>query len=92
MIKSFKCKKTQAIYEGKGSKSWQSFLDQAERRLQILDSATRLEDLKSLPSNRFEALQGNRKGQLSIRINKQWRLCFMWINEEAHDVEIVDYH
>ncbi|HSW93388.1 MAG TPA: type II toxin-antitoxin system RelE/ParE family toxin [Gammaproteobacteria bacterium] len=92
MIRSFKCKKTQSLYEGKCCKSWQSFSDQAERRLQILDSALRVEDLKQLPSNRFEALHGNRKGQFSIRINRQWRLCFRWINEEAHDVEIVDYH
>lgn len=92
MIKSFKCKKTQLLYDGNYVKSWQSFFEQAERRLQILDSATCIEDLKSLPSNRFEALHGNRKGQFSIRINKQWRICFTWLNDESHDVEIVDYH
>jgi proteic killer suppression protein len=66
---------------------------QAQRRLQILDSAESLLDLRRLPSNRFEALRGDRKGRYSIRINDQWRLCFRW-NEanEATDVEIVDYH
>ena len=69
-----------------------SFTSQAERRLQILDSATCLNDLRGLPSNNFEALQGHRKGQYSIRINIKWRVCFEWLDNEAHDVEIVDYH
>ena len=92
MIKSFKNKKTESFYKGEYVQVWQPFREQAERRLQILDSATCLEDLKYLPSNRFEALKGNRKGQYSIRINKQWRVCFKWIDKEPHDVEIVDYH
>jgi proteic killer suppression protein len=92
MIRSFKNKKTKCLYEGERVKDWQNFVEQAERRLQILDTATCLEDLRKLPSNHFEALRGDRKGQFSIRINKQWRLCFKWINEEAHDAEIVDYH
>jgi toxin HigB-1 len=92
MIKSFKNKATQDFYQGKTAKQWQAFQKQAERRLQILDEATCLDDLKNLPSNHFEALRGNRKGQFSIRINLQWRVCFKWINDEPHDVEIVDYH
>jgi len=92
MIRSFADKSTQAIYEGKWVKKFQSFYEQAERRLQILDSAIALDDLRKLPSNRFEALKGDRKGQYSIRINKQWRICFQWKDNKAHDVEIVDYH
>lgn len=92
MITSFKNKDSQAIYEGSVVKRWLSFASQAERRLQILDSATCLNDLRSLPSNNFEALQGNRKGQYSIRINIKWRICFEWTDGEAHNVEIVDYH
>jgi len=92
MIKDFKNKYTQFLYEGVIVKKWQSIRRQAERRLQILDMATSLEDLKNLPSNRFEMLRGDRKGQFSIRINKQWRLCFRWKDNEPYDVEIVDYH
>ncbi len=92
MIRSFKDKHTQALYEGNLVKKWRSFSKQAEKRLQILDMATSLEDLKSLPSNRFEALKGKRKGQYSIRINSQWRVCFNWKNKEPCNVEIVDYH
>jgi proteic killer suppression protein len=65
---------------------------QAERRLQILDSATHLQDLAALPSNRLEALKGDRQGQYSMRINAQWRLCFEWRANGAYNVEIVDYH
>ncbi len=92
MIKSFKDKDTLAIFEGKSVKKWVSFQNQIEKRLQILDMAMTIEDLMHLPSNRFEALKGNRKGQYSIRINLQWRICFRWIEGEAHDVEIIDYH
>ena len=60
--------------------------------LQILDSATNLQDLAALPSNRFEALLGDRKGQYSVRINQQWRICFEWRLDGPHNVEIVDYH
>lgn len=92
MIKSFKNKITRDFYEGKRTPRWQAFQKQAERRLQILDEATCLDDLKNIRSNHFEALQGNRKGQFSIRVNMQWRICFLWINNEPYDVEIVDYH
>ncbi len=92
MIQSFKHKDTQSLYEGKRVKKWHAFVKQAERRLEILDNATCLDDLRGLPSNRFEALSGNRKGQYSIRINTQWRICFKWFDHEPHEVEIVDYH
>jgi proteic killer suppression protein len=65
---------------------------QLSRRLQILDSATSVRSLAGLPSNRFEALKGDRKGQYSIRVNIQWRPCFRFEGEDAHDVELVDYH
>jgi len=92
MIRSFKDKETREVYEGRIVKKWLSFIRQAERRLQILDSATNLQDLKNLPSNHFESLQGNRKGQYSIRINNKWRICFEWADGEPHGVQIVDYH
>ena len=92
MIKDFKDKDTRSLYEGKPVRKWQAIRRQAERRLQVLDMATTLKDLKRLPSNRFEALRGDRKGQYSIRINKQWRICFRWGNHEPYEVEIVEYH
>ena len=92
MIKSFRDKRTEALYNGKRVKEFQSITVQAERRLQVLDDATNLQDLKGLPSNRFEALRGDRKGQYSIRVNDQWRICFEWKDGDAYYVEIVDYH
>jgi proteic killer suppression protein len=64
----------------------------ARRRLTQIDAATRIEDLRQPPSNRLEALKGDRKGQLSIRINDQWRVCFKFVKGDAYDVEIDDYH
>lgn len=92
MIKGFKSKVTEQLFSGDCTKKWLSFHEQAEKRLQILDSATCLEDLRFLPSNHLEALKGDRKGQLSIRINLKWRICFKWDEDAAIDVEIVDYH
>jgi len=92
MIKSFKCKDTQNFYEGKAVNKWRAIQEQAERRLQVLDCATCLNDLRGLPSNRLEALKGDRKGLFSIRINRQWRICFKWLGDEPSEVEIVDYH
>lgn len=92
MIRSFRNKDTEALYNGKVVKRWLSIQKQAEKRLQILDMAIHLDDLRNLPSNRFESLKGDRKGQYSIRVNLQWRVCFRWIENEPHDVEIVDYH
>lgn len=94
MIKGFRDKRTLQFYEGKRVKLFQSFSRQAEKRLRVLDSADKIEALMLLPSNRFEALGGDRQGQNSIRINDQWRVCFEW--EEGKDgpeyVEITDYH
>jgi len=92
MIKSFKCKHTQAIFSGKCPKQFKAFEAVAERKLQLLDSALTIEDLKSPPGNRLEQLKGDRAGQWSIRINDQFRLCFQFENGEASQVEIVDYH
>ncbi len=92
MIRTFRGRDTEALYNGQRVPRFQSFKRQAERRLQILDSAVSLQDLAALPSNHFEALSGNRRGQYSIRINRQWRICFKWIDDEPHNVEITDYH
>jgi len=92
MIKTFRCKKTEALANGERVKEFAAFRRQAERRLEILDNATCLQDLKGLPSNRLEALKGDRKGQHSIRVNDQWRVCFKWRGVDAYDVEITDYH
>jgi proteic killer suppression protein len=92
MIQTFRDRDTEALFNGRRIRRFQSVAAQAERRLQILDSATRLADLAGLPSNRLEALFGDRRGQHSIRINDQWRVCFVWREDGAHDVEIVDYH
>ena len=91
MIKGFKCKKTARLFNGERVSAFSGFSRQADKRLRILDATETLDALIALPSNRFEALSGDRKGQYSIRVNKQWRVCFEW-DEGAHDVEIVDYH
>jgi proteic killer suppression protein len=91
MIKGFKCKKTERLFNGERVSAFSGFSRQADKRLRILDASETLEALRALPSNRFEALSGDRKGQYSIRVNKQWRVCFKWA-EGAHEVEIVDYH
>ncbi|MDD2736262.1 MAG: type II toxin-antitoxin system RelE/ParE family toxin [Desulfuromonadaceae bacterium] len=92
MIRSFSCKHTEKLYHGSRVPRFQAFVQQAEKRLQILESATCIEDLMNLPSNRFEALGGDRQGQQSIRVNQQWRICFVWREDGPHNVEIVDYH
>jgi proteic killer suppression protein len=92
MIKSFRDNRTQKIFSGKKIKEYQGFYHQAVRRLQILDAAVYLNDLMQLPSNQFKALGGDRKGQFSIRINQQWRICFKWDGEDAYNVAITDYH
>ncbi|WP_353738411.1 type II toxin-antitoxin system RelE/ParE family toxin [Porticoccus sp. W117] len=91
MIISFKCRKTERLFNGEHVPAFSGFARQAEKRLRILDAADTLGALRALPSNRFEALLGDRSGQYSIRVNIQWRVCFTW-DEGAHDVEIVDYH
>ncbi len=91
MIKSFKCRKTERLFDGEHIAAFSGFKRQTEKRLRILDAADTLEALAALPSNHFERLSGNRTGQYSIRINQQRHVCFTW-DEGAHDVEIVDYH
>ena len=92
MIRSFACKDTKAIFNGKSPKRFHNLLAAAQRKLQMLDNAHELADLRSPPGNRMEALTGDRTGQYSIRINRQWRLCFRFVGHNAHDVEIIDYH
>ena len=92
MIRSFACKHTENLFHGKRVRRFQAIAREAERRLQILDSAVCIEDLMNLPSNRFESLGGDRSGQKSIRINQQWRICFEWHEDGPYRVEIVDYH
>ena len=92
MIRSFKDKKTRQFHEGKRIPVFQAFARQAEKRLRVLDAADTLEALMALPSDRFEALGGDRKGQYSIRINDQWRICFEWKHDGPENVEITDYH
>ena len=92
MIRSFRDRATERFFGGQRVAAFQSFARQAERRLVLLDSAETLRDLAALPSNRLEALRGDRAGQHSIRINAQWRICFRWTDDGPDDVEIVDYH
>jgi proteic killer suppression protein len=92
MIKTFHCRDTQALFEGKCPRKFKAFANVAERKLQMLDDAYSLEDLRIPPGNRLEALRGDRKGQWSIRINDQWRVCFRFEDGNVLDVEIIDYH
>ena len=93
MIRSFRCKETERIWQGQRSRRFPGDIqDRALRKLRQVDAAVTIEDLRNPPSNRFEVLKGNRAGQMSIRINDQWRICFRWLNGDAADVEIVDYH
>jgi len=93
MIKSFKCAETEKIFDREFSKKLpQNIQRAAYKKLLMLNRAQNLNDLKVPPNNRLEALDKDRRGQHSIRINDQWRVCFIWRDNEAHDVEIVDYH
>ncbi len=91
-ITSFKCPETQRLFTGGKTRRFANIQTVAERKLAQLDAAATLDFLRSPPGNRLEALTGNRRGQHSIRINDQWRVCFVWTAEGAADVEIVDYH
>jgi len=92
MIKSYKCKYTEALSKGQRVKKFVNIENVARRKLRQLEIANRIEDLKVPPGNHLEALKGDRSGQHSIRINSQWRVCFCWTEAGAEDVEIVDYH
>ena len=93
MIVSFRDSETAEIWTGRRSRRLPGDIqDVALRKLRLLNNARRLDDLRVPPGNRMEALKGNRRGQHSIRINDQWRICFVWKDNHAHEVEIVDYH
>ena len=92
MIQSFKCKDTLALYEGKSPRRFKAFLPVAERKLSQLDAAQTLDFMRAPPGNHLEALKGDRKGQHSVRINVQWRICFVWTAAGPTQVEIIDYH
>lgn len=91
-IRSFRSSDTKDLYEGKSPAKLRTVERVAERKLQMLDAAVELRDLRSPPGNRLEVLRGDRAGQHSIRINDQWRVCFVWTDLGPQDVEIVDYH
>jgi proteic killer suppression protein len=94
MIQSYRDKRTRESADGKRVRELEALRRQAEKRLDILDAATSLTDLQALPSNALEGLRGDRKGQYSIRINMQWRICFEWPDGQSgpSNVEIVDDH
>ncbi len=91
MIRSVGNRNTERFFEGRRIRAFEGFRDQATRRLTYLDNAESLRDLSELHSNRLESLSGDRAGQYSIRINRQWRICFRWGEDGPRDVEIVDY-
>ena len=92
MIRSFRCKDTEAIASGLGSAKFGAIERQAQKRLRWLSAATNLQDLANVRGNRLKALAAERRGQHSIRVNDQWRICFQWKDGAAWEVEIVDYH
>ena len=93
VIKSFADKRTAAIFLGHAVRDLPPQIQRRARaKLLAIDAASLIDDLRVPPGNRLEALRGKRQGQFSIRINNQWRICFVWLNNEAWDVEIVDYH
>ncbi|MGY3614289.1 type II toxin-antitoxin system RelE/ParE family toxin [Bradyrhizobium sp. USDA 10063] len=93
MIRRFKDDRTRAAFEGEASKGFPAdLLKVARRKLQYLDAAVSLQDLRSPPGNRLEALKGDRVGQHSIRVNDQFRICFVWTDEGPTEVEFTDYH
>ncbi len=93
MIRAFADKEAEKIWQGTPSRKLPTDIQRiARRKLRMLNNAAALDDLRALPANRLEALKGDRKGQHSIRINNQWRICFQWKEGDALDVEIVDYH
>ena len=92
MIRSFRSTETELLFGDEAVSRFRAIEQIARRKLLYLHRARSLQDLRVPPGNRLEALKGDRKGQHSIRINDQWRICFVWREDGAHDVEIVDYH
>lgn len=92
MIRSFRSSETEALFVDEDVPRLRNIERIARRKLLVLHRAKVLQDLRVPPGNRLEALKGSRKGQYSIRINDQWRICFVWTDGDAYEVEIVDYH
>lgn len=96
MIRSFSDKRVVALFDGESYKRWKAYdsiaAAAALRKLDMLNAAVSLDDLRAVPGKQLEALSGDRKGQFSVRINDQWRICFIWKDGAAWEVEIVDYH
>jgi len=92
VIKSFRSTETQALFEDQAVPRFRAIERVARRKLLYLSQARALQDLLVPPGNRLEALKGDRRGQHTIRVNDQWRICFRWLDGHAYDVEIVDYH
>jgi toxin HigB-1 len=92
MIRSFRDRHVEALYLGGAVAKFNAVAKTALRKLDMLNAAAALDDLRSPPGNRLEALKGDRAGRHSIRINDQWRICFVWRDDGAYEVEIVDYH
>ena len=92
MIRSFECHDTETLFHSQSVPRFKNIERVARRKLLQLHAATELASLRVPPGNQLEAMRGNRKGQHSIRINDQWRVCFVWREDSAHSVEIVDYH
>jgi proteic killer suppression protein len=93
MIRSFSCKETERVWQGQSSRKFPGDVqNRAIRKLRQLDAAVALGDLRNPPGNRLETLKGTRVGQMSVRINDQWRICFRWSAGDVEDVEIVGYH
>ena len=93
MIKKFRCKETEKVFKRKFSRKLPRNIQRvALRKLNIIHAALVIKDLLIPPSNNLKELKGKRKGQYSIRINNQWRICFKWIDNDAYDLEIIDYH
>jgi len=92
VIRSFRCRETEKVFQRLFSRKFQAVARVAKRRLDQLHAATSLADLAVIPGNRLEVLAGDRAGQHSIRVNDQWRICFRWKEGDAFEVEVVDYH
>jgi proteic killer suppression protein len=92
MIITFKCKDTEKLFNDINVKKFRAVSRSARMKLELLNAAVSLNSLRIPPGNRLERLKGERNGQYSIRINDQWRICFIWQDDNAHEVEIVDYH
>jgi proteic killer suppression protein len=92
MIRSFRCKDTERIFKRESGGRFGGIARVAQRKLEMLNAATSLGDLRVPPNNRIESLKGNRAGRHSIRVNDRWRICFVWRDGNAENVEIVDYH